>query len=241
MKKLIQTLLLLLCSNIVTAQAFNDDKTSIINYVKRLYNSSSFEGAKIIESEDAKYYVVAITLSNLTLGSIEKNNKIAITKAQEAAQLTFAEPCVKFEMLSTIENTSNQKTTFLFLCESLSEFVKTTYKKKPFDGSKIISAQNNKYFIAVITLDNSKYAAVSSRDKVAQMKAKQQANTMFNGSTISSESIIRTDENDKATEVTSTEIIREQSMGFVDGIEFLTSFESLDNKTTYIYYKTITK
>jgi hypothetical protein len=64
---------------------------------------------------------------------------------------------------------------------------------------------------------------------------------MFNGSTLSAESILRTDETDKSTEVTLTEIIREQSMGFVNGIEFLTSFESLGNKTTYIYYKTITK
>jgi hypothetical protein len=223
------------------AQSFNDDKTSMVNYVKRLYNSSSFEGAKMIEGDDATYYVVAITLHNLQGDSTEKYNRIALTKAQEAAQLTFAEPCVKFEMINLIENSSSHKTTFLFLCETLSAFVKNTYNKKPFDGSKIVAAPNNKYFIAVITLDNSKYVAVSSRDKVAQMKAKQQANTMFNGSTITSESILRTDENDKSTEVSSTEIIREQAMGFIDGIEFLTSFESRDNKTTYIYYKAIIK
>jgi hypothetical protein len=213
----------------------------MVNYVKRLYNSSSFEGAKMIEGDDATYYVVAITLHNLQGDSTEKYNRIALTKAQEAAQLTFAEPCVKFEMINLIENSSSHKTTFLFLCETLSAFVKNTYNKKPFDGSKIVAAPNNKYFIAVITLDNSKYVAVSSRDKVAQMKAKQQANTMFNGSTITSESILRTDENDKSTEVSSTEIIREQAMGFIDGIEFLTSFESRDNKTTYIYYKAIIK
>ena len=225
----------------LNAQSYNDDKTSMVNYVKRLYNSSSFEGAKIIEGDDAKYYVVAITLNNLPQDSTEKNNKIALTKAQEAAQITFAEPCVKFEMISLIENSSDHKTTFLFLCETLSEFVKNAYIKKPFDGSKIVAAPNNKYFIAVITLDNSKYTAVSSRDKVAQMKAKQQANTMFNGSTISSESILRTDEKDKSTEVISSEIIKEQSMGFIDGIEFLNSFETPENKTTYIYYKTIIK
>jgi hypothetical protein len=213
----------------------------MVNYVKRLYNSSSFEGAKMIEGDDATYYVVAITLHNLQPDSTEHNNRIALTKAQEAAQVAFAEPCVKFEMINLIENSSSHKTTFLFLCETLSAFVKNTYEKKPFDGSKIVAAPNNKYFIAVITLDNSKYVAVSSRDKVAQMKAKQQANTMFNGSTITSESILRTDENEKSTEVSSTEIIREQAMGFIDGIEFLTSFESRDNKTTYIYYKAIIK
>lgn len=239
MKKIFQILILLFLNNILYAQSYNDDKTSMVNYVKRLYNSSSFEGAKIIEGEEAKYYVVAITLNNLQPDSTEKNNKIALTKAQEAAKVTFAEPSVKFEMISLIENSSLNKTTFLFLCETLSEFIKTSFKKKPFDGAKIVSAPNNKYFIAVVTLDNSKYTSFSLRNRVAQMKAKQQANTMFNGATISSESILRTDENDKSTEVTSTEIIKEQAMGFLYGIEFLTSFESPDNKTTHIYYKII--
>ena len=235
------TLLLILFSLTTKAQSFNEDKTSMVNYVKRLYNSSSFEGAKIIEAEEGKYYVVAITLNSLSPNFAENNNQIALIKAQNAAQITFAEPCVKFEMVSTIENSGLHKTTFLFLCETLSEFVKNAYTKKPFDGSKIVAAPNNKYFIAVITLDNSKYTAVSTRDKVAQMKAKQQANTMFNGSTITSESILITDEKAKSSEEISSEVIIEHAMGFIDGIEFLNSFETPANKTTYIYYKTITK
>ena len=223
------------------AQSFNDEKTSMINYVKRLYNASLFEGARIIEGDDANFYVVAINLSNDLPGSSEKNNKIALSKAQDAAQLTFAEPCVKFEMISFIKNSNTNKTTFLFLCETLSVFVLNAYKIKPFDGSKIVATPNDKYFITVITLDNSKYTDVRERDKVAQMKAKQQANTMFNGSTITSESIMRTEESDKTVEVTTTEIIREMSMGFINGIEFLNSFESLNNKSIYLYYKTLPK
>lgn len=241
MNKLLQVVLLLFTSNILYAQSFNDDKTSMVNYVKRLYTSSSFEGAKIIEGEEGKYYVIAITLNSLPPNSAEKNNQIALIKAQNAAQITFLEPCVKFEMISTIENSGSHKTTFLFLCETLSDFVKIFLKKNPFDGARIVTAPNNNFLIVVITLDNTKYETINTRDKVAQMKAKQQANTLINGSTISSEFILRTDENDKSAGITTSETIKEQSMGFISGIEFLNSFDSSENKTTYIYYKTILK
>jgi hypothetical protein len=77
------------------------------------------------------------------------------------------------------------------------------------------------------------------RDKVAFMKAKQLVNTMVNGSTISSDQIIRTDESDKRTEVTSTEIIKEHAMGFIQGLELLFSKELNNEKTTYVYYSKI--
>ena len=44
-------------------QSFNDEKTSMINYIKRVYNSSPFEGAKLIEGDDSQYYVAVINLS----------------------------------------------------------------------------------------------------------------------------------------------------------------------------------
>jgi hypothetical protein len=60
-----------------------------------------------------------------------------------------------------------------------------------------------------------------------------------NGSTISSDQIIRTDESDKRTEVTSTEIIKEHAMGFIQGLELLFSKELNNEKTTYVYYSKI--
>ena len=68
------------------------------------------------------------------------------------------------------------------------------------------------------------------------MKAKQLVNTLVNGSTITSEQIIRTDENDKRTEITSTEVVKEQAIGFIQGLELLFGKEITQNKTTYSYY-----
>jgi hypothetical protein len=59
---------------------------------------------------------------------------------------------------------------------------------------------------------------------------------MVNGSTIKSDQIIRTDENDSSTEVTNSQTIKEQAMGFIQGLELLFAKEIILNKTTYVYY-----
>jgi hypothetical protein len=109
-------------------------------------------------------------------------------------------------------------------------------KKKPFDGARIVATPNQKYLISVLTLDATKYPVKSNMDKVASMKSKQMANVLLNGSTISSEQIISTDENNPPQ---ITESIREQAMGFVQGLELLTTKELKINFYTYIFYAKI--
>ena len=158
----------------------------------------------------------------------------AQSKAQIIAEQGFAEPCVKFEMIDRIEK-GNQNT-YLFLCTTLDEFITEIIKKKSIDGARIISAPGNKYIVSTITLENVKYTTSEIRDKAAFMKAKQLVNTLVNGSTITSEQIIRTDESDKRTEITNTEIVKERAMGFIQGLELLFGKEITPNKTTYVYY-----
>lgn len=224
-------------TSIAFSQSFNDEKTSMINYIKRMYNSAPFEGAKLIEGDQGSYYIVAVSLFHNTSSS-ELINSIAEKKAQDAARITFAEPCIKFEILSTIKEDSAHTTTYLFSCQPLSDFIKTAYKKQPFNGAKIIAAPNCNYFVSVIALSPSKYTAESMMDRVALIKAKQQANTLFNGSTISSDIVIKTDEASNVT--TSSEIIREQSMGFVEGLETLMKYTENEYKV-YIFYRELLK
>ena len=81
-------------------------------------------------------------------------------------------------------------------------------------------------------------------NRVAQVKGQSQANIFFNGSTISSDFIIRTTEEKYkgATESKSTvetiETIKENSIGFVRAMELLTNFEIEDGKRVlFIYFK----
>jgi hypothetical protein len=233
MKRLL--LLFTLSINIyVNAQSFDDEKTSAINFVKRVYTSSPFEGVKKVEGDDATYHLVAVSYLNISKDSV----LTVVSKAQKEAQIIaeqgFAEPCVKFEMIARIEN-GNQNT-YLFLCQTLDSFLTEQIRKKPINGARIISAPGNKYIIATITLENINYESSNMRDKVAFMKAKQFVNSMVNGSTILSDQIIRTDESDKSTEVSITEIVREHSMGFIQGLELLFAKEITPDRTTYVYY-----
>ena len=221
----------------IRAQSFSDEKTSAINFVKRVYASSPFEGVKKLEGEAGNYYAVSVTLMNIPKDSVLS----VVTKAQKKAQLSaeqgFAEPCVKFEMIDRLEKGSQN--TYLFLCTTLEEFITEIIKKKSIDGARIISAPSNKYIVSTITLENAKYTTPEMRDKAAFMKAKQLVNTLVNGSTITSDQIIRTDESDIRTEITSTEIVKEHAMGFIQGLELLFAKEITQNKTTYVFYSKI--
>ncbi len=235
MKKLLSFIIpFIFFENHSFSQSYNDEKTSVINFVKRVYASAPFEGVKKIEGEETNYYTVAVAYPNLPKDSVLSRLLVAQIKAQSTAEQGFAEPCVKFEMIDYI--VKGQQFTYLFLCTTLDEFITGLLKKKLVDGVKIISAPSNKYIISSISLENSKYTSIEMRDKAAFMKAKQFMNTMVNGSTITSDQIIRTDENDTRTEFTSTEVVREHAMGFIQGLELLFSKEITPSKTTYVYF-----
>jgi len=229
-------LLILLCFYATKSytQSFNDEKTAAINFVKRVYTTTPFEGVKKVEGDAGNYYAVAVKLINIPKDSVLSVVAKAQSKAQIIAEQGFAEPCVKFEMIDRIEK--DNQNTYLFLCTTLDEFITEIIKKKSIDGARIISAPSNKYILSMITLENLKYSTNEMRDKVAFMKAKQLVNTMVNGSTITSEQIIRTDESDNRTEITNAEIVKERAMGFILGLELLFGKEITPNKTTYVYY-----
>ncbi|MEI7509600.1 MAG: hypothetical protein WCJ62_09070 [Flavobacterium sp.] len=127
---------------------------------------------------------------------------------------------------------------------SMTNFLKRMYVAAPFEGVKVVEDYDNKYFISVISLETAKYTSQSIMMRVAQVKAQSQANTFFNGSTISSDMVIKTTEekqkdsaNTKTT-LETIETIRENSIGFVKAMELLTNFEIEDGKRIlFIYFK----
>lgn len=116
------------------------------------------------------------------------------------------------------------------------------YNSTPFEGVKVIDDYVHQYFISVISMEKAKYPSSSTMNRVAQVKAQQQANTFFNGSTISSDLVIKTTETKDSTSTKSTvemiESIRENSVGFVQGMELLTNFDIEEGKRmVFIYYR----
>ena len=129
---------------------------------------------------------------------------------------------------------------------ALTNFIKRMYNSAPFEGVKVIDDYDHQYFISVLSLEKGKYPNEAMMNRVAQVKGQSQANIFFNGSTISSDLVIKTTENkstDKpSTAVETIESIRENAMGFVKSMELLTNFDNPDGKRmVFIFYKEMTK
>ena len=105
---------------------------------------------------------------------------------------------------------------------SMTNFIKRMYKATPFEGVKIIDDYDHQYLVSVLSLDKAKYTSPSLMNRVAQVKAQSQANTYLNGSSISTDIVIKTTEQkagDKTnTVVESIESIKENAVGFSQGL-----------------------
>lgn len=130
---------------------------------------------------------------------------------------------------------------------SLSNFIKRMYTATPFEGVKIVDDYNHQYLISVVSLEKAKYSSPSIMTRVAHVKSQSQANTFLNGSQVTSETVISTkdsliNDSTKKTVVTVVEKIKENSIGFVAGMELLTNFDNKEaTRTVFIYIKEIKK
>ena len=130
---------------------------------------------------------------------------------------------------------------------SLTNFIKRMYTAKPFEGVKIVDDYDHQYLISVISLEKVKYTSESIMNRVAQIKAQSQASTFLNGATISMDMVITTKEtkdstNNVKTIVETVEQIKQNSVGFSQGLELLTNFDNADSlRMVFIYIRELKK
>lgn len=126
---------------------------------------------------------------------------------------------------------------------AFSNFLKRMYVASPFEGVKIVDDYDHQYLVSILSLKKDKYNNESIMFRVAQVKAQSQASTFINGASVSMDMIITTketkDANDKVTSIVEkVEKIKQNSMGFSQGLELLTNFESDDDlKKVFIYMR----
>ena len=126
---------------------------------------------------------------------------------------------------------------------SLANFIKRMYTLTPFEGVKIMDDYEHQYLVSIVSLDKTKYTSESTMHRVAQVKAQSQANTFLNGANISMEMIITTKEikdstNNKKIIIETVEKIKQNSIGFTQGLELLTNFDSTGNlRMVYVYVR----
>ena len=73
----------------VNAQSINDDKTSITNFIKRMYNSAPFEGVKVIDDYDHQYFISVLSLEKGKYPNESMMNRVAQVKGQSQANIFF--------------------------------------------------------------------------------------------------------------------------------------------------------
>ncbi len=120
------------------------------------------------------------------------------------------------------------------------------YSSAPFEGLKVVDDYDHQYLVSVVSIDNAKYTNPSIMSRIAQVKAQSQANTFLNGSTIDMEMIIKTTEQKTKDSIStlaeSIENIKQNSIGFTQGLELLTNFDNADGKRmVFIYFREIKK
>ncbi len=126
----------------------------------------------------------------------------------------------------------------------LINFIKRMYSINPFDGIKLMQNDDAKnYLICVISIKNDSNKTENILFTIADAKARAKASQYLNGSNTSIELILITNEDKTSSSVSSvqtTEILKESSAGFINGIELLTNFVT-PNKAdrVFIYYKEI--
>ncbi len=117
------------------------------------------------------------------------------------------------------------------------------YSNAPFEGVKIVDDYDHQYLISVISLEKAKYNNETTMNRVAQVKAQSQANTFINGASISMDMVITTTEIKDSLERTNTitqtvESIKQNSMGFTQGLELLNNFDNASGqRMVFIYFR----
>lgn len=126
---------------------------------------------------------------------------------------------------------------------ALAKFIERMYNSSPFEGCRIVDDYDNSYLLSVVELDKSKYKTSSVMNRIAQVKSQRNAGEFFNGTQSYSEITIRTPKSEEkggSKEMAETyEIIRTNSMGFVQQMALLSQFESNESMTVFVFYKKV--
>lgn len=126
---------------------------------------------------------------------------------------------------------------------NLANFVERLYRNGAFSGVKVVDDYDSRYLLSVVVLDPEKYinnGGEITMNKIASVRAMSLAGRFFNGSTINSETVIRTtDRADGNTEAEITEKNYEYSVGYVKSLELLSCFTDDNAKRVFVYFKTL--
>ena len=95
-------------------QSINEEKTTLSNFIKRMYTSTSFEGVKILDDYDHQYLVSVVSLDKKKYTNPSIMNRVAQVKSQSQANTFLNGATINMEMvIKTTERESKSSSSVL--------------------------------------------------------------------------------------------------------------------------------
>ncbi len=89
------------------AQGYNQEKTALINFLVRLYESAPFDGVKLVEDYEQAYLMSVVKLDKGKYNSESTMNRVAQVKAMSQASRFFNGSRITDDLIIRIHEKSN--------------------------------------------------------------------------------------------------------------------------------------
>ena len=85
MRKILLSMLLCVISTTIYAQSFDQERKTLAKFIERMYNSSPFEGCRIVDDYDNSYLLSVVELDKSKYKTSSVMNRVAQVKSQRNA------------------------------------------------------------------------------------------------------------------------------------------------------------
>ena len=85
MRKILLSIILCCVSSVIYAQSFNQERIALAKFIERMYNSSPFEGCRIVDDYDNSYLLSVVELDKSKYKTSSVMNRVAQVKSQRNA------------------------------------------------------------------------------------------------------------------------------------------------------------
>jgi len=89
MRKIILFGIFILCFIQAFAQAYNEERTALANFLTRMYNTAPFESVRIVDDYDNSYLISVLSLDNSKYANERVMHRVASVKAMSQASRFF--------------------------------------------------------------------------------------------------------------------------------------------------------
>ena len=137
------------------AQSYNTERTALVRFLTRMYNSAPFEGVKAVNDYDNNYLISVVVLDPAKYGNNESTmNRVAGVKAMSQASRFFSGSKITADLvIKTTEDAEGES--FNEMIETINEnsigFVKALEELTNFDNES-----NKKVFIYITEIKKNK-------------------------------------------------------------------------------------